>query len=328
MARAFIGAEQFHDGEEAAKVASEIAGQVRDKRGQAEALVTLASGQSGRKKWKKAVTSLQDAAVLYRSLRDKKAEASTLGDMAKYTLTVIEEDEANMMEDKPMDKLQARVRDNEKLVATFVDLGATDTEGFAMALVALSGAMSAAKMYEGAIARAEEAQQIYVTLGELAGEAQALFVIAKTLLIQDAKLNKQDALTMARKAKEIAEESANAGIIKTIGDWLKINSRPKPKIGEQTTPPVDLFQLFKGDIWVDVDQYQGRATTVGKAPGGGGSSSSKRVLDGDGSTEYNPALLKTPAKHQALFSLAWHKMARPADRAKLVLPEHLRGAIA
>merc|ERR1712174_55811 len=101
MAKAFNGVGQFDDGQEAAKAASEIAGQMRDKRGQAEALVTLAKAQNGRNKFKKAVATLQEATVLFRSLRDKQAEASALGSMAEIQMLMMVEEEAKWEEKTP-----------------------------------------------------------------------------------------------------------------------------------------------------------------------------------------------------------------------------------
>merc|ERR1712151_1043852 len=96
MARAFIGVGQFDDAVEAAEAAVSISARMRDRRGQADGLVILATGYDGQSKYKKSVESLSEATALFRQLKDKQGEASVMGKMAQSQLREMAQDVARL----------------------------------------------------------------------------------------------------------------------------------------------------------------------------------------------------------------------------------------
>jgi tetratricopeptide (TPR) repeat protein len=325
MARAFIGVGQFDDAVEAAEAAVSISARMRDRRGQADGLVILATGYDGQSKYKKSVESLSEATALFRQLKDKQGEASVMGKMAQSQLREMAQDVARLQA-MPKSQLEDVVKSCERVVAAFVDLGLTNTEDFGNSLLSLAGMLLISKQYEQAIARGEEAQQLFSAIGALGGEARALIHIAKGLYRQDEKNNVADAQSLTFRAKEIAEESCDDVAIKEVQAFLKVvSAKKKPVTGGQTTAPVDVEYVFGDRPIMSVDSYQGRSTTTGKVATS--SSTPKAIQEGDGTTVYDPSLLKIPAKKQVVFTLKYFPMPR-GDRSKLVLPENLRAAIA
>jgi len=321
MARAFAGAGQDSDATQAAQAALDMFLGTRDKRGQAEALTTLAVGFAAQGQDLKAVGPFMDAAFLYKKLKDKQEETKVVGKLAQSQCKLLSMDGMNWSKKQ----LDEAVQSGERLVAMFVDLGATDSEGYGYALLGLSIALFYVKASEQAIARAEEAQQLFSTLGELSGEAYALLSIARALHQQD-KANLENAISMATRAKDIAEEAYDQTTLKDIKAYLKsLGLVVKKKVDTQTTAPVDVEYIHHTLKIIEIDHYQGRSTTMGGM--GQSSSSAGKTMALEEREDYNPASYKTPIKEQVLYTMKWHKMPR-GDRAKLVLPESQRAAIA
>merc|ERR1712232_602916 len=193
------------------------------------------------------------------------------------------------------------IRNSERVVATFVELSLTDTDDYGNALLALAGILFSSKQYEQAIARAEEAQQLFSEIGELGGEAQALILIAKCLYAQDPKNNLSDAQSMGLRAKDIAEESCDEVATKQVSEFLKLVNKKPSAMGGQTSLPTDIEYIYDATTKIlQFDAFQSRSTTVGKAAQS--SSSAPAIQEGDGTTVYDPSLLKIPARKQVAFA--------------------------
>jgi len=321
MARALARAGQNIDATDAAQAALDMFIRCGDKRGQAEALTTIAVGCACQGDHFKAVTHFMDAAFLYKKLKDKQEELKVVGKLAQSQSKLLYLEGMNFSKKQLGDAVQG----GERIVTMFVDLGAIDSEGYGWALLALSISLFYAKASEQARDRAEEAHQIFKVLGDFKGEAQALFLLARALLQQD-KGNLEDTVTLANQAKEIAELSYDQTTLKDIKAYLKsLGKVDKKKKDAQTTNPIDIVWLHHTQQIIDMDNFQARSTTTGAVSYS--SSAANKAIEVEEGQDYNLALFRTPVKEQVLYTLKWHKMPR-GDRAKLVLPESERAAIA
>lgn len=290
MATAFKQGGQGADAEEAGDVAFKCFKAAREKRGQAGALVLLAQICAEKQGLADAAYKFNEAAFLYRQLKDNKTEAKTLGSLCAVLMDQVEAGAVSVKEP---------IRHASRAALLFEDTDTLNTAVAAKTQMILAKALLLEKEdLDEAVTAANAAVAAFQAISNKLGEAQATEVLSK---IQFGMKDKATGVETAQKAVELYQEAGDAAGA-TAAEAL-VASEGKPKTGAiRQLSWIDIF--FEKRMYTQFIEFEARQARYSSVSGGGGggASSAEALMDGSGA----PA---KPNQGKVAYAIRWQRVA-------------------
>jgi tetratricopeptide (TPR) repeat protein len=255
MAKSFFAAEQYDDTTEAASGAVELFKGARNKSGQAQALALLAEccGKGGKNP--EAVYRLEEAAFLYRQVKDKKKEAITLTSLSQLQLRMIDSGTGGPPMKEPL-------RHSSRAVQLFNESGGSSSREAAEANFTAGKANLSEGDDEEAAMYATTSREIYEKLGNRSGEAAATALLAQICYkVKD----KEKGMALSQRALDLAQEVGDQDLMVLAGNLVENQGKAKEVSMIELT---DIDIIWKAVRLARFDEFEGRRARY-KAVGGG-----------------------------------------------------------
>jgi len=238
-----------------------------NKSGQAQSLKILAECCVKKNNWPEAVYRIEEAAFLYRQIKDKKAEGTVLSALSQLQLRMIDAG----LGVAPAVKEPLR---HARRAASLLDESRSGTSlEAAEANHAAARALFTEKETEEAVMYASQARDIYEKLGIRIGEAASCALLAQIHFLDKAK---EQGLKMAQRSLELAQEVGDQGLLVLAADLVENQGKQKQQSLVELT---DIDLIWEKVRLARFDEFEGRRARY-KAVDGGSSISTPAIEDG------------------------------------------------
>jgi len=253
MAKSFFASEQLVDTIEAAEASVQLFKASRNKAGQAQALAMIAECLSRSGEKPEAVFRLEEAAFLYRQLKDKKNEGITLNSLSKIQVAMIESG-AKVAVSEPLR--------HAKRCTTLLEESWSD-----QILESAEANYTVCKLMfdqkdelEEAVKFGDKSRSVFQKLGNTMGEAAASAILAQIYF--EEKDNEQGQ-AMSQAALELAQDTGDSAMIALANDLITNQGKKKEAPSIELSDMDIIFHKVRLCAFVEFESRRAKYSSVG-----------------------------------------------------------------